>query len=118
MPHPTGAVPASKPSVVVPSRDLAESAPLYTLPMPYDVAADHESIIVYVTESGPIQNFASIEASCLERLAAEASQRGCDAVYGVQQSMTAAEGCVLIALLGTGSRPIPDLDSPTGIPGT
>lgn len=29
------------------SHDLDEAAPLYTLPMPYDVAADHESVIVY-----------------------------------------------------------------------
>lgn len=100
------------------SRDLAEAAPLYTLPMPYDVAADHESIIVFVTESGPIADFAGIQASCLERLAREASRRGCDAVYGVQQSMAASGDLVLISLLGTGSRPIPDLDQPPDIPGT
>jgi hypothetical protein len=98
--------------------DLDESAPLYTLPMPYDVAADHESIMVFVTESGPITEFSDIQASCLERLAKEASRRACDAVYGIQQSIAATDGLILISLLGTGARPMPDLDRPAGIPGT
>lgn len=105
-------------STVRPSHDLDEAAPLYTLPMPYDVAADHESVIVYVTESGPVTEFADIQTSCLERLAREASRRGCYAVYGLQQSMAATDGTVLISLLGTGSRPVPDLDRPADLPGT
>lgn len=116
--QPMDAIPASGSGTLTTRHDLDESAPLYTLPMPYDVAADHESIIVFVTESGPIAEFSDIQASCLERLAKEASRRACDAVYGIQQSMAATGSTVLISLLGTGARPIADLDRPAGLPGT
>lgn len=115
--QPKDATPFRCASRVTASHDLTESAPLYTLPMPYDVAADHEAIIVFVTESGPIAEFTSIQASCLERLSKEASRRSCDAVYGIHQSMAVTGDLILISLLGTGARPISDLDRPTSIPG-
>lgn len=119
-PSPAGAQPeAAMPpgaSQIRPSHELAESAPLHTVPMPYDVAADHEAIIVYVTEQGPIDEFPEIQHSIMERLTQEASQRGCDAVYGVQQSMAATGSTVLITMMGTGARPLTDLDRPAGLP--
>lgn len=96
------------------SHELAESAPLCTTPMPFDVAADHEPVIVYVSEMGPIEAFHEIQAGAMEALTREASRRGCDAVYGVQQSMAATGSTLLITVMGTGARPVVDLDQPPG----
>ncbi|KAA2247176.1 hypothetical protein F0L68_40375 [Solihabitans fulvus] len=99
------------------THELVEAAPLYTVAMPYDVAADHEAIMVFVTEIGPATALTDMVANCLRRLAQEASRRGCDAVYGVQQSMAADAGQIFLSLLGTGARPIHDLDRPPPLPG-
>ena len=111
--HPTGAV---RPPTEPIRHKLAEAARLATIPMPFDVAADHEPLIVYAGGFQPVAELngdpGQLLTVVLEELGRGASQAGCDAVYSVHHTLAVDNGVMYITAMGTGSRPITNLDSP------
>jgi hypothetical protein len=110
-------MPAAMSGNVVPgsvSHDVAEAVPLYTSPIPFEVTIDHQTMIVYVTQTGYVSEFEKMQLQCLENLAREASRRGCDAVYSVRQSMTATGNWLLMSFMGTGAQPSANPDRAPG----
>ena len=98
------------------SFEVAQYARLATTQMPFDVESTHEAVIVgavafdVLRQDGP--NPAVVLAQALEDLGQEASKRGCDGVWAVQHTMSVDRGVVFVSAIGTGSRPIVDLDQP------
>jgi hypothetical protein len=97
-------------------REIGQSAKLATTPMPFDVESTHESVIVCASAS---KSFAVGESDpggllvwVLEELGRQASQRGCDGVYGIQHTLAVDHGIMHITAIGTGSRPLTDMDGP------
>lgn len=120
-PHPPAppaapAYPAQHPRAGAARHNLAESALLATTPMPYDVAADHEPVIVFAAGYRPLADLGGdpgrLLATVLENIAREASERGCDAVYSIQHTLAVDNGWIYITATGTGSRPITNMDGP------
>jgi hypothetical protein len=114
---PAATVPPLQPA---PAWDVDEAARLSTVPMPYDVAADHHGVFVFATQQGHVDHDpAELMRNVFEALSRAASQRGCDGVYGIQHTVSVDNGAVYITAIGTGSRPIVDLDqAPPGTPQT
>jgi hypothetical protein len=85
--------------------------------MPYDVESTHERVIVHATAAetvraeGPTPG--DVLNEVLQELGRQASHRGCDAVWSIQHTMAADAGVLFISAIGTGSRPIVDLDRPS-----
>jgi hypothetical protein len=108
--------PLPAPSPSPSSFEVAQYARLATTPMPFDVESTHEAVIVgavafdVLRQDGP--NPAVVLAQALEDLGQEASKRGCDGVWAVQHTMSVDRGVVFVSVIGTGSRPIVDLDQP------
>lgn len=92
--------------------DFAQSARLATTPMPYDIAATHEPVIVYVSGTADVGDPSALLTDVFDLLAREASARGCDRVYGVHHTFAVDAGVMYITAAGTGSRPITDMDGP------
>lgn len=118
LPPPAPANPAhhTHPTALTNRHNLAESALLATTPMPYDVAADHEPVIVFAAGYRPLADLGAdpgrLLATVLENIAREASERGCDAVYSIQHTLAVDNGWIYITATGTGSRPITNMDGP------
>ena len=92
--------------------DFAQAARLATTPMPYDIAATHEPVIVYVSGTAHVGDPSALLTSVFDELAREASRRGCDGVYGVHHTFAVDAGVMYITAAGTGSRPITNMDEP------
>lgn len=98
--------------------DVDQCAGLSTTPMPYDVESTHEPVIVHATAAvsltleGPTPgpNPSAVLAEVLEDLGRQASARGCVRVWSIQHTMTVDAGVLFISAIGTGSRPITNLD--------
>lgn len=97
-------------------REIGQSARLATTPMPFDVASTHESVIVCASAS---RSFVVGESDpggllvwVLEELGRQASLRGCDGVYAIQHTLAVDHGVMHITAIGTGSRPLTDMDGP------
>ncbi len=107
-PSNVGYAPAPSPP---PAWNVDEAAKLSTVPMPYEVAADHHGVFVFATQQGHVDHDpAELMRNVFEALSRAASQRGCDGVYGIQHTVSVDNGAVYITAIGTGSRPIVDLD--------
>lgn len=104
----------AQPSYV--QREISQSARLATTPMPYDVESTHEPVIVTasgaqsLTHDGPDPG--QVLNEILEELGRQASRSGCDGVWSIQHSMSVDAGVIFITAIGTGSRPLTNLDGP------
>jgi hypothetical protein len=114
-PAPSPASPPA-PAPTPPRHTLAESVRIVTTAMPYDVAADHDGIVVIAAAHGPLDDIkhdpSYLLAIVLEELGRIASERGCDGLYAVHHTMAVDAGVMYISAMGTGSRPTLDLDGP------
>lgn len=106
--------PAAEP--VPPAATLYEAAPLSTLPMPFDIAADHDQVILHVTEAGDIDaDPGRLLPRALENIGREASRRGCASVWGLQHQMSIDQGWCMITVIATGARPSLAPDGPVQV---
>ncbi|GAB3448909.1 hypothetical protein [Actinophytocola sediminis] len=92
--------------------DFAQAARLATTPTPYDIAASHEPVFVYVTGTAHVGDPSALLTTIFDELAREASRRGCDRVHGVQHTFTVHDGVMYATAAATGLRPIIDMDGP------
>jgi hypothetical protein len=117
-PHGWRPQPATEqPSVPEPPADvrrgIAQYATLVTTPMPYDVEASHDPVIVCASGAeSDVYKMQSMLSEVLENLGREASARGCVAVYGIQHTLAVHAGTIYITAIGTGARPRGDMDGP------
>jgi len=94
-------------------RGIAQYATLVTTPMPYDVEASHDPVIVCASGAeGDVHKMQTLLSEVLENLGREASKGGCVAVYGIQHTLAVHAGTIYITAIGTGARPRGDLDGP------
>ena len=99
------------------AHEVDQYTQLSTTPMPYDVESTHERVIVHATAAetvradGPTPG--DVLNEVLQELGRQASHRGCDAVWSIQHTMAVDAGVLYISAIGTGSRPIVDLDRPS-----
>jgi hypothetical protein len=94
-------------------RGIAQYATLVTTPMPYDVEASHDPVIVCASGAeSDVYKMQSLLSEVLENLGREASARGCVAVYGIQHTLAVQAGTIYITAIGTGARPRVDMDGP------
>jgi hypothetical protein len=92
--------------------DFAQAARLATTPMPYDIAATHEPVIVYATGTANVGDPSALLTSVFDELAREASRRGCARVHGVHHTFAVDAGVMYVTAAGTGARPITNMDGP------
>lgn len=94
--------------------DVDQYARLSTTPMPYDVESTHEPVIVHATAVEPLRQDGptpgAVLNEVLQELGQQASRRGCDGVWSIQHTMTVDAGVLYLSAIGTGSRPVTNLD--------
>jgi hypothetical protein len=121
-PVPTAASPTAPAAQTPAGHTVHEAVRIVTTPMPFDVATDHEGIPVFAAGHAPLadpevnHDLGYLLAVVLEELGRAASEGGCDGVYGVHHTLAIHDGVAYITAMGTGSRPILNLDGPP--PGT
>lgn len=90
---------------------VAQYATLVTTPMPYDVEASHDPVIVCASGAeSDVYKMQSLLSEVLENLGREASRGGCVAVYGIQHTLAVDAGTIYITAIGTGARPRVNMD--------
>jgi hypothetical protein len=94
--------------------EVDQYARLSTTPMPYDVESTHEPVIVLATAVEPLRQGGptpgAVLSEVLQELGQQASRRGCDGVWSIQHTMTVDAGVLFVSAMGTGSRPVTNLD--------
>jgi hypothetical protein len=94
-------------------RGIAQYATLVTTPMPYDVEASHDPVIVCASAAqSDVHKMQTMLSEVLENLGREASKGGCVAVYGIQHTLAVHAGIIYITAIGTGARPRVNMDGP------